>query len=69
MEQTKATIGTSTPENVIGKLFRNEAGWGTIPAFVERVLRLKREEGHPEDSAEALRTYVPRSILRINRNE
>ena len=48
-EQTEATIGTLTPENVVGKMLRNEAGWGAVATFIERVLRLKREEGHLDD--------------------
>ena len=48
-EQTKATIGTLTPENVVEKMLRNEAGWGVVATFIERVLRLKREEGHLDD--------------------
>lgn len=48
-EQTEMTTGTLTPENVVPKMLQNGAGWGAVATFVERVLRLKREEGHLTD--------------------
>ena len=48
-EQTEANICTSTPENVVGKMLQNDAGWGEVTTFVEKILRLKREESHPDD--------------------
>ena len=47
--QTEAMIGNWTPENDVGKMLRNEAGWSTVVTFIEMVLRFKREEGLLDD--------------------
>ena len=48
-KQTEETIRTLTPENFVGKMLRNEAGWGAVATFIERVQYLKRKEGHLDD--------------------
>ena len=57
-------------------MLQNETGWGVVATFIERILSLKREKGHLDDYAEALRnlrssedTYKPKQVNRLDRVE
>ena len=49
--------GEITPENIIDEMLLNEDRWGEVALFVQKILRMKKE-----DEDQIARSQIPREV-------
>ena len=45
-----STLGSFTPDSVVGEMLESKEKWGAVASYVQKVIRTKRDEGCLSDN-------------------